>query len=156
MADSHGNESSDDDGFLLGPDPDERAAVEARVREARQLQEAARQPVPIMADGNGNGVNQAVVAPAGDNDLSDDESFDEEERAAVVVAMHRAIQEQNQRAKAARQLRLAMQQQAKHLKKMADAVRHHWVRYEFAPGRGQIHAHLLAMQQPVPREDGRG
>ena len=154
MADSHGNESSDDDGFLLGPY--DGVAVEARVREARQLQEAARQPVPIMADGNGNGVNQAVVAPAGANDLSDDESFDEEERAAVVVAMHRAIQEQNQRAEAARQLRLAMQQQAKHLKKMADAVRHHWVRYEFAPGRGQIHAHLLAMQQPVPREDGRG
>ena len=24
-------------------------------------------------------------------------------------------------------------------------IRHHWLRYEFAPGRGQIHAHMLAI-----------
>ena len=26
-------------------------------------------------------------------------------------------------------------------------IKHHWVRYEFAPGRGQIHAHLLAIPE---------
>ena len=26
-------------------------------------------------------------------------------------------------------------------------IKHHWVRYEFAPGRGQIHAHLLAISE---------
>ena len=26
-------------------------------------------------------------------------------------------------------------------------IKHYWVRYEFAPGRGQIHAHLLAIPE---------
>ena len=26
-------------------------------------------------------------------------------------------------------------------------IKHHWVRYEFAPGRGQIHAHMLAIPE---------
>ena len=118
-----------------------------------------------MADGNDSnddgyllgppdeGVLEAAVSAPANDVSSDDESMEEEEREAVEAAMHRAM------------LQLAMQQQAKHLKKMADAVRHHWVRYEFAPGRGQIHAHLLVEQnerqqieegEKGEREDGRG
>ena len=26
-------------------------------------------------------------------------------------------------------------------------IRHHWLRYEFAPGRGQIHCHMLAISE---------
>ena len=29
--------------------------------------------------------------------------------------------------------------------KIIFGIKHHWLRYEFAPGRGQIHAHMLAI-----------
>ena len=36
---------------------------------------------------------------------------------------------------------------AGHGGKKVFGIKHYWVRYEFAPGRGQIHAHLLAIPE---------